>query len=304
MRFVNTLPVFGFNKGKYDLKLSKSYLLPYLIHEHEIQPTVIKEANHFVSRKFGYVRILDILNFLGGATSLDSFLKAYKTSEIKGSLPYELFDSPEMLDANFLPPYDCFFRKLRSYNALEKEFTDFTKLLNSGFSQQESLKKLRLKNIPPSGIDNYNYLKVAWEQEEMATFRDFVKWYNNKDVVSTLEALQRMIAFNHNKGIDMLKLGCTLPNLANICLQQSINHTFFPFVEVDKDLHDQIRDDIAGGPSIVFTRKPVVDQTFIRISENFCNSIVGIDASQLYPFLMCQEMPTGYYTRWELDTDS
>ena len=303
-RYVNTLPVFGFNSGKYDLNLIKSYLLPYLIHERDIQPTVIKKANHFVSLKFGDKQFLDILNFLGGATSLDSFLKAYKTNETKGFFPYEWFDSPEKLDATFLPPYDRFFSKLRNYNPLEKEFTDFTKLLNSGFSQQESLKKLRLKNVPPSGIDNYNYLKVVWEQEKMVTFRDFVKWYSNKDVVPTLEAMQKMMEFYHNKGIDMLKLGCTLPNLANICLHKSTNHKFFPFVEADKDLHDKIREDMTGGPSIVFTRKAVVDQTFIRNSENLCKSVVGIDASQLYPFSMCQEMPTGLYTRWEFDTDS
>ena len=61
---------------------------------------------------------------------------------------------------------------------------------------------------------------------------------------------------------------------------------------------------MTGGPSIVFNRKAVVDQTFIRYSGNLCKSIVGIDASQLYPFSMCQEMPTELYTRWELDTDS
>ena len=187
---------------------------------------------------------------------------------------------------------------------MEKEFTDFTKLLNSGLSQREALKKLRLKEVPPSRVDNYNYLKVIWEEEQMSTFRDFVKWYNNKNVVPTIEAMQKMMEFYHNKGIDMLKLGCTLPNLANICLHQSTNHKFFPFVESDKDLHDKIREDMTGGPSIVFTRKAVVDQTFIRNSENICKSIVGIDAIQLYPFSMCQEMPTGIYTRWELDTNS
>ena len=138
----------------------------------------------------------------------------------------------------------------------------------------------------------------------MATFRDFVKWYNNKDVVPTLEAMQKVMEFYHNKGIDMLKLGCTLPKLANICLHKSTNLKFFPFVEADKDLHDKIREDMTGGPSIFFTRKSVVDQTFIRNSENLCKSIVGIDASQLYPFSMCQEMPTGLYTRWEFDNDS
>ena len=60
---------------------------------------------------------------------------------------------------------------------------------------------------------------------------------------------------------------------------------------------------MTGGPSIVFTRKAVVDETFIRKSSNVCKSIVGTDASQLYPFSMCQDMPTGLYTRWEFDTD-
>ena len=160
-RYVNTLPVLRFNSGKYDLNLIKSYLLPYFIHERDVQPTVIKKANHFVFLKFGDVKFLDILNFLGGATSLDSFLKTYKTNETKGFFPYEWFDSPEKLDATFLPPYGCLFSKLRNYNPLEKDFTDFTKLINSGFSQQESLKKLSLKYGPPSGIDTYNYLKVV-----------------------------------------------------------------------------------------------------------------------------------------------
>ena len=52
-------------------------------------------------------------------------------------------------------------------------------------------------------------------------------------------------------------------------------------------------------PSIVFTRKAVVDETFIRKSSNLYKSIVVIDASQLYPYSMCQPMPTGLYTRWE-----
>ena len=66
----------------------------------------------------------------------------------------------------------------------------------------------------------------------------------------------------------------------------------------------KIREDIVGGPSIVFTRKAVVDETFIRKSGNVCKSIVGIDASQLYPYSMCQPMPTGLYTRWEYDAES
>ena len=113
-----------------------------------------------------------------------------------------------------------------------------------------------------------------------------------------------MNEFYHNKGIDMLKLGCTLPNLANICLHISTDSNFYPFTESDKDLLEKIREDMVGGPSIVFTRKAVVDETFIHRTSNLCKSIVGIDASQLYPYTMCQTKPTGLYTRWGYDSET
>ena len=35
-----------------------------------------------------------------------------------------------------------------------------------------------------------------------------------------------------------------------------------------------------------------------------CKSIVGIDASQIYAYSMCQPMPTGLYTRWDIDSET
>ena len=101
----------------------------------------------------------------------------------------------------------------------------------------------------------------------------------------------------------MLKLGCTLPILANICLHCSTIVKFYPFPEGDKDLLEKIREDMLGGLSIVFNRKAVVGQKRILSSSNTCKSKVGIDASQLYPYAMCQPMPTGLYTRWEFNAD-
>ena len=88
-RYCNVWPVFGFKSAKYDFNLIKSYLLPILVNERGIEPIVIKKANQFVSFKFGDIQLLDIMNFLGGATSLDFFIKAYKTKETKGFFPYE-----------------------------------------------------------------------------------------------------------------------------------------------------------------------------------------------------------------------
>ena len=93
-QYYSILPVFGFNSAKYELNLIKSYLLPIPVNERDIEPTVIKKANQFISFKFGDIQLLDIMNFFGGATSLDSILKAYKSSETKRFFPYEWFDHP------------------------------------------------------------------------------------------------------------------------------------------------------------------------------------------------------------------
>ena len=303
-RYCNALPVFGFNSANYDFNLIKSYLLPILINERNMEPIVIKEANQFVSFKFGDVQLLDIMNFLVGATNLDSFLKAYKTTETKGFFPYEWFDCPQKMNNSELPPYDAFFSKLQNVNPLGIDYSDYQNLLSSGLKTEEALSKMNLSKPPPSGEENYQNLLYIWIHENMCTFKDYLRWYNNKSVVPTLEAMQKLPAFYHKKGIDMLKLRCTLPNLAKICLRKSTSAKFYPFTETDIDLLQKIREDMVGGPSIVFTRKAVVDETFIRNSGNFCKSIVGIDASQLYPYSMCQPMPTGLYTRWECDTES
>ena len=108
----------------------------------------------------------------------------------------------------------------------------------------------------------------------MTTFCDFLRWYNNKDVVPTLDAMQKLIEFYHDKGIDMLKFGCTLPNLANICLHKSTDYKFLPFFLSDSDRLEKLREDMTGGPSIVFTRKAVANETFFRKSNNSCKSLV------------------------------
>ena len=68
----------------------------------------------------------------------------------------------------------------------------------------------------------------------------------------------------------MLKLGCTLPCLANICLHKSTNYKFYPFCKSDKDLCEKMREIITGGPSLVFSRKAVVDEKSIKNSSNVC----------------------------------
>ena len=303
-RYCDNLPVFGFNSSRYDLNLIKEYLLEILLIDFHCSPSVIKSCNKYIAMNFMGLQFLDILNFLGGATSLDKFLKAYGTSEQKGFFPYEWFDDIEKLRHTDLPIADAFYSKLKNCNVLETEFNMYNCLIRKGMPSSVALKKLGLISPPQGKEQNYQDLREIWRRNHMETFQDFLKWYNNKDVVPTLEALQKMMQFYHQNGIDMLKLGSTLPNLANRILHSSTSLKFFPFNEEEKKFDDYIREWLTGGPSIIFTRYAKVGSSRIKNSSNICKTIVGIDASQLYPFSMMKDMPTGVYTKWELREDT
>ena len=128
----------------------------------DIEPTVIKKANQFVPFKFGDIQLLDIMNFLGSATSLHSFLKTNKTEETKGFFPHEWFDCPEKMNNKELPPYDSFFGVLRNSKPLEKDNNDFQNLVNSGLTTEQAVVKLRMDRKPPTGVENYLYLQSVW----------------------------------------------------------------------------------------------------------------------------------------------
>ena len=78
----------------------------------------------------------------------------------------------------------------------------------------------------------------------------------------------------------MVVLYQTWPTFAytNLLIQNSIHSP-----KEIKTLWKKNREDVVGGPSIVFTRKAVVDETFIRKSANICKSIVGIDEANNIP---------------------
>ena len=135
-RYCSTLPVFRFNSAKFHIELIKSYLLPILVNEQQIEPAVIKKSNKFVFFKLGGVQLLDIMNILGGATSLDSFLKAYNTEETKGFSPMSGSTIPKSWTTK-LPPYDSFFSKLRNINPFEKDSTTLKTSLLTVYRQSE-----------------------------------------------------------------------------------------------------------------------------------------------------------------------
>ena len=60
---------------------------------------------------------------------------------------------------------------------------------------------------------------------------------------------------------------------------------------------------MVGGLSMVFTRKALVEEIFIRKSANLSMSFDVIDATHFCQSSKCQPMPIGFYTRWEYDSE-
>ena len=56
-----------------------NFLIPNFVNEQDIENTVITNAKQLILFKFADIQLLETMNFVGGATSLVSFLKAYKT---------------------------------------------------------------------------------------------------------------------------------------------------------------------------------------------------------------------------------
>ena len=141
---------------------------------------------------------------------------------------FELSDDPEKLNNTQLSPYQTFFSKLRNKNPLERDYPDFQSLIDGGLTSKEAILKLKLKQPPATGQENYEHLTSVWKQQNMCTCKDFLRWYNNEHVVSTLGAIKKVADFFQNKGIDMLNFGCTLPNFANNCLHKSFTAKCYP----------------------------------------------------------------------------
>ena len=176
---IQELPVLRFNSGKYDLNAVKEFLFPYLIETQPVKFTVKRNSNH-MCLKTDFLKFLDITNYLAPGFSYDQFLKAYECEQTKGFFPYEWVDGLDKLDDTSLPPHAAFYSSLKNANITE---------------------------------DEYQYCQQVWGESRMSTFRDFLVWNNNLDVVPFLEAVEKMSQFWRERKIDMFKDGISVPGL-------------------------------------------------------------------------------------------
>ena len=296
--YCKELAVFGFNSAGYDIKLIKKYLFKELC-EHGEQPNfTVKKAGKYPCIKAEHLKFMDILQFLAPGYNLKSFFKASGVSKQKGFFPYDYFTSAEQLDETTLPPYETFYSTIKSCNILEEEHTAFQKLIDQEKLEQEALQTLRLSTKPKTGPENYQWLQQLWVENQWSTFADYLKWYNNLDVTPMIQAIENMNEFYKNIHIDFIHQAISIPGVAmRVCFNSITDPTaeFHLFNPKNKDIYQLFKQNIVGGPSIIFNRYHETGETFIRNNLNKpCKKIIRYDANALYLWAIGQHFPAGY----------
>ena len=261
--WLRQLPVIGFNSGKYDLNMIKRSFVPLLISNNA---AVIKRQNTYMCLYTDKLKFLDIVNYLAPGVSYAKYLTAYGCELEKGHFPYEYMDGIGKLEDRALPPQAAFFSQLK----------------NEGISDTD-----------------YAACQAVWGDNQMTTMRDYLIWHNNRDVTPFLDAIAKQAGFYKQHNIDMFKDGISVPGLSLLHLFNDLpNDTYFvTFNRTNRDLHKLVKDNIVGGPAIIFHRYHEKNVTRIRGGSELCRKVVGYDANALYLWAIMQDMPTGWYTR-------
>ena len=276
--WLRQLPVIGFNSGRYDLNVVKKFFIPYLLKPSKQDDNdaddeaadeirfIIKRQNTFMCFATKKLKFLDICNYLAPGVSYAKYLTAYGCQLEKGHFPYEYMNDLCKLDDQALPTQTAFFSQLK----------------NEGISDTD-----------------YAACQAVWRDNRMTTMRDYLIWYNNRDVEPFLEAIAKQATFYHDQHIDIFKDGISVPGLTLLYLFNDLppDTHFVNFNRTNSDLHQLVKDNIVGGPAIIFHRYHEKDVTRIRGGEELCRAIVGYDANALYLWAIMQDMPTGWYTR-------
>ena len=305
--WVNQVPVFGFNSGRYDINMIKEYFVKNLAIISNVN--VAKKENSYMFLSLPQFKFLDIKSYLAPGLSYAAWCRAYGCELQKLVFPYEWFDSFEKLNHKGPVKYEEF------YSSLKGGIT---------ISQEE-----------------YQNFCDEFHKRGCVTMKDWLKEYNLADVEPLIEALEKTREQYYPDEIDLLKDAVSIPGIS---MTYVLNKALKIKKKSDPDLFapgdpckckckndcqkkgcekcKEIRDNckictkneayemlttgMIGGPSIVFCRHAEAGVSKIRshiysdsgaganqADAKTCRSVQGLDANSLYLFCSGQEMPCG-----------
>lgn len=94
---------------------------------------------------------------------------------------------------------------------------------------------LKGSNISES---NYAYCHRVWQDHQINNFRQILEWYNNLDVESFVEAIDKFQRFYFENGVDVFKTAISVPGIARQLLFRAARKETANFTLFDKQNKD------------------------------------------------------------------
>ena len=304
--WVEQVPVFGFNSGRYDINMVKEYFVKNLAEISDVN--VAKKENSYMFLSTPKFKFLDIKSYLAPGLSYNAWCRAYGTELQKLVFPYEWFDSFDKLNHKGPVKYEDFYSSLKGGITISKE--------------------------------EYQNFCGEFHKRGCETMEDWLKEYNLADVKPFINALEKTREQYYPDEIDLLKDAVSIPGISMMyVLNEALKRKkysepdlFAPgepckckcsddYEEAGCEKCKEIRDNckictkneayemlktgMIGGPSIVFCRYAEAGVSQIRshiykdseagakLSAKTCRAVLGFDANSLYLYCSGQEMPCG-----------
>ena len=296
--WVNQVPVFGFNSGRYDINMIKEYFVKNLAEISNVN--VAKKENSYMFLSTPNFKFLDIKSYLAPGLSYAAWCRAYGTELQKLVFPYEWFDSFEKLNHKGPVKYEDFYSSLKGGITISQE--------------------------------QYQNFCEEFHKRGCETMEDWLEEYNHADVKPFINALEKTREQYYPDEIDLLKDAVSIPGISmNYVMNKALKmkkksdpDLFAPGdpckckcsddcekfpcegckqtrkdckIHTKNEAYEILTTGMVGGPSIVFCRyaEAGVSQIRSHIYEDSktCRAVLGFDANSLYLYCSGQEMPCG-----------
>jgi hypothetical protein len=234
---------------------------------------IIKQNNCYRMISNGKFSFKDIIAFVSPNTSLEQFLRAFNTLVPKGQFCHRLTQN--------IPEY------LREYPGLGHFKNNPIQLLKES---PIPAKKWFYNELKHQTISQEMYLHI---KQKYSNVYDLLLDYNNQDTIPSVEATLKLSQFFKDNRLDIHKDGISISGLSLKYLWQLKDKTSdFHLFKGNEELYYKYRENLVGGPSIVFNHYQEKDNTKIR-GNKFCKAITGYDANALYLYCIGQDQLVG-----------
>ena len=285
-----TLPVYGFNSGKFDTKVIIGAIYDYCGKREVAVDTIKRSGKYFSLRLTRYdgrrrcIEFRDILNF-SSPTTLDRYIRMWGGTINKSIFPYGAYRSVEELRAAVdFPTEDQFFSKLRQQTVDPDEYKK---------AKEEFQRRKKLPNGHP---------------EQMKSMECWLKYYNLLDVKPLVQAIdQSFSSFWEYFKVDGNQHH-SLPSMAFNSLFKNYPADL-PFVQTFNETNDHLRqwfrENLIGGLTSVYHRHlDLSDDNQSPRSARFTpdgsrlTHAEVLDFSSMYLWAEDQPMPLGPGLLW------